>query len=81
MENNQQEVSDFVFKNGQNLYVKINWNWLCGKCQKRFMKNLVPIAKRYMKNHPDMSMRAVAKFYGVPHSTFHDAIKGKYGIK
>jgi DNA polymerase III epsilon subunit-like protein len=56
---------------------KIEWKVLCAKCRKNHVQNLLPKVRRYLREHPKVSVRRVARFYGIPHSTLHDALNRK----
>lgn len=68
-------LSGFRHRTEQNLVVRISWDWLCGHCRKKYLMNALPLVKRYIREHPQASLRSVARFYGIPHSTLHDRLR------
>lgn len=47
--------------------IEVKYNWLCGKCQKKFVKIMIPKIKRYRKE--GLSLREISKLTGIPKST------------
>ena len=47
----------------------------CPKCKKLYVKWAVPKIRRYMREHPEIGLRTVAREWGIPRNTLRRALR------
>lgn len=56
--------------------IEVKWEWLSGKSKKSVLRHLLPKIEETMKNSPDLSVRKIARMYGIPKSSLYDIMSG-----